>query len=137
MSSEMTPELDLGFFPSAEGLGRARESGSETEVVEQAVGVQVMEVPSVPVHGLLEGPVEKPDVGERKGMDGDRDLSFNLLNPGAFFPLAGGARKNKEEDAKPGQQWPRLLGHGKPPDWIIIEGRGGHSHPSGNNHRPL
>ena len=105
--------------------------------MEQAVGVQVMEVPSVPVHGLLEGPVEKPDLGERKGTDGDMDLRLDLLDPGAFFPLAGGARKNKAEDAKPDQQWPRLLGHGKPPGWIIIEGQGGHFHPLGNNHRPL
>jgi hypothetical protein len=100
----MTAELDLGLFPSAEGLGRAGESRGQAEVVEEAVRVQVAEVLAIPVHGLLERSIEKTDVRERKRMDGDGDFGWDLFEPGALFCWAGGEGKKQAKDAKPGHQ---------------------------------
>jgi hypothetical protein len=65
-----------------------------------------MEVSRVPVHGLLERPVEKPDVRERERTDSDGDLGWDFIEAGGFFPSAGSKRNRQAEDAEPDQKQP-------------------------------
>jgi hypothetical protein len=62
--------------------------------VQQAVGVKVMEVTGVPVHGLLERPIQNPDVLEWKRTDRNRDLGLDLIETSRFLTLAGGEGKH-------------------------------------------
>ena len=69
MADKMPRSSKLGASHPPRGWAEDGKPGGETEVVQQTVGVEVMEISRIPFHGLLEGPVEKTDIreGERDG----------------------------------------------------------------------
>jgi hypothetical protein len=69
--------------------------------VEQAVGVEVLEIARIPVHGLLERPVEKTDVPEGKRPDGDRDLRLDSIRDRESVAAAGDEESSQPKEATP------------------------------------
>jgi hypothetical protein len=73
MADKMAAKLALGLLPSAERLGRGRQSCVHPKIVEQPVGIEFMEILPVPFHRLSERAVEEADILEGKSTSEKRN----------------------------------------------------------------
>ena len=73
MADEMAAQFAFRRFPTAERFSGRRQSGGDAEIVEEPVGVEVVEVFVVALLCVLERAVEQPDLlqVERPGLEGD------------------------------------------------------------------
>ena len=78
MTHRVAADLAVRLFPPPIGLGRRRQSGRHAEIVKKPVRLETEHVFKIPVHGLLEGAVEKADIFQAEGQGADGDLGSDL-----------------------------------------------------------
>ncbi len=68
--------------------------------MEQLVGVEAVEILGVPVHRLLERPVEETDIFQRKRPHGNGNLGLDFIHPA--FVISSSANERKSNQAGDG-----------------------------------
>ena len=68
MPDKMAAQLNFRAFPPPQRFGGRWQPGSETEGMKEPVGIEIEEIFAIAFLSILERPVKKPHLVERKGL---------------------------------------------------------------------